>query len=903
MIVSAPSKIALCAKAALCITATLILTTAFLSRAHGAEGMIKSITHFAPFPSIASTGEGDRIFSVTAMMSEASANGQAIDDARAGLFQKFDVPPWQSWTLAGLAAACLFLLALASIFRKLARRRTRELAAEEKRFRATFELAAVGMAHMGTDGKWLRINERLCEIVGYTREEMLGLTSQGITFPGDLEADLANIREVIEGKRHSYSMEKRYIRKDGSPVWINLTVTLLRDDAGVPDYFICVMKDISDRKRIEEDLVRQRILLTSVVNGTSDAVYVKDTSGRYLLANSEVARVLGKPVEEILGRDDSAHFPKSEAEWIMNQDRRIMLEGAVRTYEERITTVEGARIYLAAKGPVFDDRGEVVGLFGIARDITERKRMEEALRREEGRLQKAQEIAHVGSWEFDVATGKIWGSDEGFRIYGMTPPEDHLFPIEGIEACIPEKEMVHQAIVDLIADDAPYDLEFEIRPADGSPPRIIISKAECERDEKGKPVRVTGVIQDVTERNKMQEMLIRSKEEAEKANRAKSEFLANMSHEIRTPLNGVMGMLQLLKTTDLGPEQAKYAEFACLSSKRLTALLSDILDLSRIEAGKMPVISEIFAFTELREAILGLFSLSAEEKGLSLEFVLDDGLPLVVRGDGVRLRQILFNLVGNAIKFTDRGGVRIEAALLPCGGDKGVRALFTVSDSGIGIDDELLRVIFEPFSQGEGNYTRRFQGAGLGLSIVRRLVQLLDGELAIESIPGRGTTAYLSLPFILAEPGEKLAARDVSPPLAKAKGVRERALVAEDDEISLLAARHMLESFGYDASGVGDGREALRLLEEQNFDLILMDVQMPVMDGVETTRRIRKSARLGAKSRIPIIAMTAYAMTGDREKFLAAGMDGYVSKPVEKQALRDALDKVLSAGRRESFRP
>ena len=398
--------------------------------------------------------------------------------------------------------------------------------------------------------------------------------------------------------------------------------------------------------------------------------------------------------------------------------------------------------------------------------------------------------------------------------------------------------------------------------------------------------------QAMSEKDDLVEQLGKSKEKAELASRTKSEFLANMSHEIRTPLNGVLGMLQVLEMENPTAGQKECITIAIQSANRLTRLLSDILDISRIEAGKLQVVEAEFDVFKTKESIRETFALEARNKGIQLKFQRGQDLPLRCIGDEARLRQILFNLVGNAIKFTSKGEVRVEATLLPVSKGSLRRVLITVSDTGIGISEESLKEVFEPFVQAEESYARRFQGAGLGLSIVRKLVDLLGGTIAIDSTVGKGTTFYLSIPFKFPQEARPEAERQ-----AAAEGAsRERPcriLLAEDDTVSAFAGRRLLEKAGYSVTVAENGREAVQLLEKQDFDLILMDIQMPVMDGVETSRAIRGADNLGAKARIPIVAMTAYTMTGDREKFLAAGMDEYIAKPVERGALMGAIERVM----------
>ncbi len=413
-----------------------------------------------------------------------------------------------------------------------------------------------------------------------------------------------------------------------------------------------------------------------------------------------------------------------------------------------------------------------------------------------------------------------------------------------------------------------------------------------------------GIQHDVTARHRAEEREARARRAAERASRTKSDFLAAMSHEIRTPMNGMLGTLALLSDTELSPEQASYAETARRCGQDLIAIINDILDISRIEAGMLTLGDEAFTLSETLSSVLDLAAAGAAAKGISLAGTIDPALPARLKGDAQRLRQVLNNLVDNAVKFTAVGGVTVSAESLGREADGRVRLRLAVADTGIGIPKPVQARLFRSWSQGDASIAPRFGGSGLGLTICRRLVRLMGGDIAIESEPGRGATfiVTLALPAATGEAAEVDRPRLLVPaapvPVA-APGSQGRILVAEDSRANQIVAAALLRRAGYAVEIAEDGEQAVSRAAEGGFDLVLMDVQMPKRTGLEATAAIR--ALKGAAGRVPIVAMTAAALPADREACLAAGMDGYVAKPVDAAALLAAVREAL-AGRAPAAR-
>jgi signal transduction histidine kinase/CheY-like chemotaxis protein len=433
------------------------------------------------------------------------------------------------------------------------------------------------------------------------------------------------------------------------------------------------------------------------------------------------------------------------------------------------------------------------------------------------------------------------------------------------------------------------------------------SRGEILLDAGGAPVRILGVCQDITERKKAEDILLdrerellSARDQAVQASEFKSQFLANMSHEIRTPMNGVLGLAHLLLEMEGDPEKRNYLLALRDSGQNLLAIINDILDFSKVEAGRLELEEIEFDLPQVVATAVSLFKSQAIGKGLALELDVPATLPRWVRGDPVRVRQILTNLINNAVKFTDAGRVRVQVAAAAGG-----RFRFEVSDTGIGIDPAYHDRLLDPFRQADSSTTRRFGGTGLGIPICRQLVALMDGAFDYVSEPGQGSTFWFEIPLSVRSPESAQAVANRSDRdhrEGRANNQREAAarpgtkiLLVEDNAVNRLVAKAMLERLGYHVDVAETGVEAVEAAREASYAFILMDCLMPVMDGYEATARIRKME--GPAARTPIIALTALAMTGDKEKCLAAGMDDYLSKPLGPEGLAAVLERCrLDAG-------
>jgi two-component system, sensor histidine kinase and response regulator len=653
------------------------------------------------------------------------------------------------------------------------RKRAEEaLRASEERFRGTFENAAVGIAHKDADGRFLRVNEKYCEIVGYPREKLLQMTFRDITAPESLAAELEQYARLMRGELSNYSLEKRYIRNDGSLIWIDLTLSLQRDAAGKPAYAIAILQDISERKRVEE---------------------------------------------------------------------------AVR--------VANARLDLAVRG------------------------------------------SNIGIWEVDMPDGRIEdGRLERINVVELFGHESPGRPAEHADAMAlvhpDDRERVIRTFQAYLSGGVgAYELEHRILHRDGSY-HWALSRGVALRDGAGRPVRFTGTIQEITERKRQEDELRRAKEAAEAANRAKDEFLANVSHEIRTPMNAILGMTDLVLDTPLTEDQRQCLETVKSAADNLLGVINDLLDFSKIAAGKLELDLADFSLRATLGNALRALAMRAHEKGLELVCHVQPEVHDALVGDAGRLRQILTNLVGNAIKFTDKGevAVQVEDAAGPAA-DGEITLRFAVRDTGIGIARDKQETIFRPFEQADTSTTRNYGGTGLGLSIAARLVALMGGQITVESEPGRGSTFAFTAQF-----GRQLHRSEAIAFRLPVTLHQMPVLIVDDNATNRQILAGWLRSWQLEPAAVGDGAAAMDALWHgialrRPYALVLLDACMPGTDGLALAAMIRERAELSATR---IILLTSGERTSDRARSRELRIDAYLLKPVPQEELLETIYRVMS---------
>jgi PAS domain S-box-containing protein len=684
------------------------------------------------------------------------------------------------------------------------------------------------------------------------------------------------------------------------------------DVAGI----VAVMLDITERKHAEDKLQESRDYLGKIINSIGDPIFVKDRLHQFVLVNNAFCALLGHSFEEFIGKTDYNFLPADQVDVFLEKDEQVFETGKENLNEETITGSGGIDHTTITKKTLYTDASGNKFIVGIIRDITERKRAEEKLR--ESEQEKAAILSglrHVAVVYLDPSRRIIWVNEAVQRSLGLSMDDlrgKYCFEILlGLKKPCP-------GCTALKALETGHFQEGELVTPDG---KTWISRGSPIKDSDGTVKGVVHVALNITERKRTEKELKQTNHDlkiaieqsnelarqARKANAAKSEFLANMSHEIRTPLNGVIGMTGLLLDLDLNTKQHEYAQIAHVSGEMLLSLINDILDFSKIEACRLELEILDFDLCSMLKDTTDLLSIGAHEKGLELVCQVEPTVPLLLRGDPGRLRQILINLGGNAVKFTKKGEIMIRVSL-ESEDTKNATIRFLVCDTGIGIPANRQNILFSPFTQVDGSTTRQYGGTGLGLAISKHLAESMGGKIGLESEEGKGSTFWFTAVFEK-QPAGSGSADEIFAKIDRERTIERsaekvtisenikrkiRILVAEDNPVNQKVAQAMLRKMGLRADVVANGLEAINGLQMIPYDLVLMDCQMPEMDGFEATRSIRQEGSRALNPQIPIIAMTASNMRGDRDKCIQAGMSDFIAKPVQKRELAEMLARWLA---------
>lgn len=673
---------------------------------------------------------------------------------------------------------------------------------------------------------------------------------------------------------------------------------------------------------------RRSDALNAILDAVPHALFVKDSQLRYKALNAEFERVFRVDSEHVIGRRDQDIFGPEHSKRVASQDGELMVSGVASTYEDEIA-IDGVRHnFQSRKQPIFDQRGRFLGLVGVSVDVTAELRVRRQLEQSRADLELALSIGGLGVWRSVARLSKHDGvNDPAFldsaihadrrirEICSFNDDEQVTYRQLFMRVHPQDRQPVAARLQEVYRQRrGAYRKQFRICTPDGGERTLEVRGSLSVRNDPAAQdtvVSFIGIAKDITEEEALKASLVTKAEEARSAVDAKAHFLAMMSHEVRTPLNGVLGMIDLVLDTPLDEDQRTMLARCRESSVSLLTIINDILDFSKIEARMLDIESRPLALAGLVEDVCATFGAETARKAIGLGFHIDAAIPQFVVGDSVRLRQVLTNLIGNAIKFTQQGSVRVEALRT----DKGELEL-VVQDTGIGVDPRAVKTLFEPFRQADIATTRRYGGTGLGLTIVKQLVELMHGSVRCESALGEGSRFIVTLPLrpwvpsVGSAPGRSAPHRlaidaAVRQPAAKPSpdaspaGQGQRVLLAEDHPINREVLTRQLHKLGYACDCAEDGQQAWEMLQTQTstpgagYALLLTDCHMPRLDGYELTRRLREREQERDLPRLPIVALTANALQGEAERCLALGMDAYLSKPLQLGDLREALSKVL----------
>ena len=779
------------------------------------------------------------------------------------------------------------------------------LASLERRLRTAMTHSATGMALIAPSGEFLQVNDALCRLLGYSADELLAVNILELSQPEEVSSVINRVDRLIKGEIDTYQVEKLYRRKDGTVATVLQTLSVVRRLDGSAEFVVTEFLDIGARKEAEraaQSAIRRlneaNRLLTMGEQLAQLGHWRFDITANTLFWSQELFRIHGRP--EHLGSPSLAdavlyYHPDDRAQVMADFDTALA-GGEIYNREWRIIRDDGEIRFVSVIGQCErDTEGHIIGVFGVFQDVTGRKHNEQALAELGIRLRRATHVGRVGVIELEGPDGAISGDDVMRSLFGLDPALENPSSAEWWAAIAPDDvDIVRNYLLACWQGEEINDIEYRVIWPNGEV-RYLHSRGSAILDSEDNPIRLIGTSWDVTEHHNLTLQLAAEKERAEQANMAKSNFLAMMSHEIRTPMNGIMGMnALLLLEPNLTPQQRRMAETVRYSADALLRIIDDLLDLSKLEADKIELEAIVFDPNDLIAKAVETMAPRAQQRDLQLSIVSRIGEDTRLVGDPARLRQVVLNLLSNAIKFTETGAVTITVSKLVDSTDK-IRLRVDVEDTGIGVPVTARHRLFQPFEQAESSIARRFGGTGLGLSICKQLVERMGGEIGLTDRDGGGSDFWFVIPLRAApKPSMPEAAPAELPANETTKAEQGRILLVEDNVINIQLTTMVLESRGYSVDIAVDGFEAIEATGRGDYDLILMDMQMPRLDGLSATRRIRALEGNGRK--LPIVAMTANAMREDAQRCMEAGMDDYISKPIDSTQLCALVARWIEQG-------